>query len=148
MAPITESIEIDRRPDEVFAYVIDPAHVADWQESVVSVRREGTGPVTDGTRVKVTRRVGRRDMSMTVQLADLNPPKSWSVRGVDGPVRGIFKGAIDPLRDGAASRVTMTLDFEGHGFGKLLVPLVVRRQASRELPKNCRKLKEQLESGA
>ena len=104
--------------------------------------------MADGTRVVVTRRVGRRDMAMTVELADLNPPRSWSVRGVDGPVRGMFKGTIDPLRDGAASRVTMVLDFEGHGLGKLLVPLVVRRQASREMPKNQQTLKQLLEGGA
>jgi hypothetical protein len=40
------------------------------------------------------------------------------------------------------------LDFEGRGLGKLLVPLVVRRQARGEMPKNSRKLKELLESGA
>ena len=148
MAPITESIEIDRRPEDVFAYVTDPSHVSEWQESAVSVRQEGTGPVADGTRVVITRRVGRRDMTMTVELTDLNPPRSWSVRGVDGPVRGMFKGTIDPLRDGAASRVTMVLDFEGRGLGKLLVPLVVRRQARGEMPKNSQKLKQLLESGA
>jgi uncharacterized protein YndB with AHSA1/START domain len=148
MAPITEIIEIDRRPEDVFAYVTDPSHVSEWQESAVSVRQHGTGPVADGTRVVITRRVGRRDMTMTVELTDLNPPKSWSVRGVDGPVRGMFKGTIDPLRDGTASRVTMALDFEGRGFGKLLVPLVVRRQASREMPKNSRKLKQLLESSS
>ena len=148
MAPITESIEIDCRPEDVFAYVIDPSHVSEWQESAVSVRREGTGPVADGTRVVITRRVGRREMTMTAEVTDLNPPRSWTVRGVDGPIRGMFKGTIDPLREGAASRVTMVLDFEGHGLGKLLVPLVVRRQASREMPKNQQKLKQLLESGA
>src|SRR4029453_3967766 len=112
MAPITESIEIDRRPEDVFAYVTDPSHVSEWQESAVSVRQQGTGPVADGTRVVVTRRVGRREMAMPGEITDLHPPSGWGVRGVDGPVRGMFKGTIDPLRDGAASRVTMTLDFE------------------------------------
>ena len=148
MAPITQSIEIDRRPEDVFTYVTDPSHVPEWQESAVSVRQQGTGPVVDGTRVVITRRVGRRDMAMTVELTDLNPPTSWSVRGVHGPVRGMVKGTIDPLRDGAASRVTMVLDFEGHGLGKLLVPLVVRRQARREMPKNSQKLKQLLERSA
>jgi hypothetical protein len=43
-------------------------------------------------------------------------------------------------------RVTIELDFEGHGIGKLLVPLIVRRQARNEMPANCRKLKQQLEA--
>jgi hypothetical protein len=44
--------------------------------------------------------------------------------------------------------VRIELDFEGHGLGNLLVPLVVRRQAQRELPRNVRDLKERLERGA
>jgi hypothetical protein len=40
MAAIVESIEISRRPEDVFAYVTDPSRLPEWQESVVSVRRE------------------------------------------------------------------------------------------------------------
>lgn len=78
----------------------------------------------------------------------MRPPANWVVRGVDGPVRGMVRGTVDSLQDGQASRVTMVLDFEGHGIGKLLVPLVVRRQAASEMPKNSRKLKKLLEGGA
>jgi hypothetical protein len=42
--------------------------------------------------------------------------------------------------------VTISLDFEGHGIGKLLVPLMVRRQAQSEMPENMRRLKEQIEN--
>jgi hypothetical protein len=73
---------------------------------------------------------------------------SWAVRGLDGPVRGNVEGTIAPLEDGACSRVTIQLDLEGHGIGKLLVPLVVRRQAQKELPRNQQKLKERLEASA
>jgi hypothetical protein len=38
-------------------------------------------------------------------------------------------------------------DFEARGIGKLLVPLVVRRQVKRVLPRNEQALKEILESG-
>jgi uncharacterized protein YndB with AHSA1/START domain len=148
MAPIVESIDISRRADDVFSYVTDPSHLPEWQESAVSVRREGDGPVAVGTKAVVTRRVGRRDRAMPVELSELNPPRSWAVRGTDGAVRGIVKGTIEPLDDGERSRVTIALDFEAHGIGKLLVPLVVRRQARAELPRNEQKLKERLESGS
>jgi uncharacterized protein YndB with AHSA1/START domain len=148
MAPIVESIEISRSPEDVFSYVTDPSRLPEWQESVVSVRREDNAPITVGSRAVVTRRVGRRERAMTAELAELNSPSSWAVRGIDGPVRGNVKGGIEPLDDGARSRVTIELDFEGHGIGKLLVPLVVRRQAQKEVPRNQQKLKERLESGA
>jgi hypothetical protein len=34
----------------------------------------------------------------------------------------------------------------GHGIGKLLLPLVVRRKAEAEMPRNMQNLKEQLET--
>jgi uncharacterized protein YndB with AHSA1/START domain len=147
VAPITNSIEIARSPEQVFAYVTDPSRLAEWQESAVSTRLEGGDATAVGSRVVVVRRVGRRERTMTVELAELNPPTSWAVRGVDGPVRGNVKGTVEPLDDGARSRVTIELDFEGHGIGKLLVPLVVRRQAQKEMPKNMQNLKERLERG-
>ncbi len=45
MAAIVESIEISRRPEDVFSYVTDPSRLPEWQESVVSVRREDDAPV-------------------------------------------------------------------------------------------------------
>jgi uncharacterized protein YndB with AHSA1/START domain len=148
VAPIVSTIEIARSPEEVFAYVTDPSRLAEWQESVVSSRAEGTGPPGVGTRASVTRRIGRLERTMTAELAQLSPPSSWAVRGVDGPVRGNVKGTIAPLDDGARSRVTLELELVGYGIGKLLVPLVVLSQARKEMPTNLRNLKERLESGA
>jgi hypothetical protein len=98
--------------------------------------------------VTQTRRIGRGERTMTAEVTEHSPPRRWAFRGIDGPVRAIGKGIIEPLEDGARSRVTIELDFEGHGIGKLLVPIVVRRQARRELPKNQQNLKERLESSA
>jgi uncharacterized protein YndB with AHSA1/START domain len=148
MAPIVSSIEIARPPEEVFSYVTDPSRLAEWQESVVSARSEGGGPPAVGSKAITLRRVGRRERTMTMEMTNMSPPRSWAVRGIDGPIRGIVNGTVEPLDDGARSRVTIELDFEGHGLGKLLVPLVVRRQAQREMPVNVRNLKERLERPA
>jgi hypothetical protein len=43
------------------------------------------------------------------------------------------------------SRLTISVDFTGHGIGKLLVPLIVRREAAKEMPTNVATLKRQLE---
>jgi hypothetical protein len=84
---------------------------------------------------------------MTMEVTEHSPPRRFGFRGIDGPVRAFGTGSVEPLDNGARSRVTIELDFEGHGIGKLLVPLVVRRQATRELPRNQQRLKERLESG-
>jgi uncharacterized protein YndB with AHSA1/START domain len=148
MAPTVSSIEVARPPAEVFAYATDPSRLAEWQESVVSAHMEGGGPPAEGSKATTRRRVGPREQTMTMEMTDISPPTRWAFRGVDGPVRGIVNGTVEPLDDGARSRVTIELDFEGRGVGKLLVPLVARPQAQKELPSNPRNLKERLESRA
>ncbi|MGX1884724.1 SRPBCC family protein [Streptomyces sp. NPDC055287] len=148
MSAIKETIDIARRPEDVFSYVTDPSHLPEWQESAVSVRQVDEGPLAVGSRVVVTRRVGRREMPMTMQVDELEAPRSWHMHGVDGPVRGDVTGTIEPLGDGERSRLTLSLDFEAHGIGKLLVPLVVRPNVRKEMPRNEEKLKRVLETSA
>ena len=146
MAPIVHSIEISRSPDDVFAYVTDPAHSTEWQENLVSASYEGQGSMGVGSRLRTTRRIGRSERTMTSELTEYDPPRSFAFRGIDGPVRAFGKGTVEALEDGARSRFTFELDFEGHGIGKVLVPLVVRRQARTDVEKSQAKLKERLES--
>lgn len=148
MAPIVETIEISRRPEDVFSYMTDPSRQTEWQESLVSSRLEGGGPAAVGSKVTQTRRIGRMERKMTMEVTEVSPPRRFAFRGIDGPVRAIGGGTVEPLEGGAQSRVTTQLDFEGHGIGKLLIPLVVRRQARKELPRNQQKLKERLETSA
>jgi uncharacterized protein YndB with AHSA1/START domain len=148
MAPILSRVDIARRPEDVFSYMIDPSRLAEWQESLVSARAEGGGPPAVGSKIITVRRIGRGERTMTMEMTEISPPRSWAARGIDGPVRGFVKGTVEPLDEGARSRVTIELDFEGHGIGRLLVPLVVRRQAKDELPRNAQNLKELLEAAA
>lgn len=145
MAPIVHSVEIARRPEDVFAYVTDPSHFTEWQEAVVDAHAVGSEPLHQGSKVSMTRKVGRRDQTMTAELTEFSPPESYAFRVLDGPVRGFGSGRFEPLDGGSRTRFTFELDFEGHGMGKLLVPLVVRRQAAKELPESHAHLKEKLE---
>ncbi|EFL35159.1 conserved hypothetical protein [Streptomyces viridochromogenes DSM 40736] len=145
MSIIRETIDVDRRPEDVYDYVMDARHMPEWQLSAVSAERLDEGPVGVGNRVRVTRHVGRRVMPMTMEVTEYDPPHSWAMRGVDGPVRARVHGEVEPFDDGRRSRVTIDVDFEGHGVGKMLVPLVVRPQVRKELPRNEQLLKDHLE---
>ena len=147
MAAITESVEIARRPEDVFAYLDQLDRHGEWQEQIVNARVDST-PTKVGTRATETRRVGGgREQTVTYEITEHNPPRSFAFRGIDGPIRPIGRGTVEPVDDGSRSRVTIELDFEGHGIGKLLRPLVVR-QARKQVPKDQERLKQQLESGA
>ena len=53
---------------------------------------------------------------------------------------------MEPL-SGSRSRLTISVDFTGHGIGKILVPLMVRREARNEMPDNVAALKQKMEAG-
>ena len=65
MAAIVETVEISRRPEEVFSDRTDPSHLVEWQESLVSARMEGGGPPAAGSRMTQTRRFGRSERTIT-----------------------------------------------------------------------------------
>jgi uncharacterized membrane protein len=146
MAPITESIEINRRPEDVFAYLDDVKRHGEWQEQIVDVQPQDDGPLRVGSRVKETRRVPGGDRAMTYEITEHNPPRQSSFQVLDGPIRAIGTVSVEPVGDESRSRVTITIDFKGHGLaGKVLLP-VAKTQARRQIPKDQARMKELLES--
>ncbi len=145
MAPIVNSTEVARRAEEAFAYVIDPSTMSEWQHGVVSGQMDGV-PTRVGSRCTTIRRIGGREREVVTQITEYDPPHRWADRGISGPIRAIVAVTVEPLADASRSRVTIELDFTGHGIGRLLVPLVVRRQAASEMPENMRRLKQRLEA--
>jgi hypothetical protein len=145
--PIIASIEVDRSAEEVFAYATDPGRFSEWQKGVVSGQMDSPGAPQVGDRCLTTRRIGRADRPVTAELVRFDPPHQWGVRGVDGPIRAIVDVTVEPRSDTSAN-LTIALDFEGHGIGRLLVPLLVRREARREMPVNVTTLKQRLEGSA
>ena len=148
MAPIVTSAEIDRPADEVFAYATDPARFSEWQQGVVDGHMDGPadGAPTVGAKCLTTRRIGGANRPSTSELTHIDPPRTWGVRGIDGPVRAAVDVLVEPVT-GSCSRLTISVDFTGHGIGKILVPLMVRREARKEMPDNMAALKHRMETG-
>jgi hypothetical protein len=144
---ITVSVEVARSATEVFTYATDPSRFSEWQKGVVSGHMDRDGAPTVGDRCHTTRRIGFSDRSDTSELVRYDPPRQWCVHGVSGPIRATVNVTVEPRSDTSA-QLTIALDFEGHGIGRLLVPLVVHRQAQREMPVNLSALKQRLELSA
>ena len=144
---MSTSVEVDRPSAQVFAYVTDPSRFSEWQDGVVSGHMANGGPSSVGDRCVTTRRVGFTHRPFASEVTHVDPPRTWGVRGIDGPIRAEVDVTVEPLDDDRRSRVTIEIDFVGHGIGQLLVPLVVRAQARREMPTNLKRLKKRLESG-
>ena len=150
MPSIITSADIDRPAAEVFAYATDPTRFREWQKGVVDGHMDGltNGAHTAavGARCVTTRRIGGASRPSTSELTHIDPPKSWGVRGIDGPIRAAVDVLVEPMV-GSRSRLTISVDFTGHGIGKILVPLMVRREARKEMPANMAALKQKMEEG-
>src|SRR5437016_2213933 len=130
---ISSSIEIDRAPQDVFAYLDELHKHSEWQASLISSRVDTEGPIGVGTRVADTRKVPGGPREMTYEITEHDPPRKSAWRGVDGPVRAVGSLLVEPVGDGARSRVTVELDLEGHGIGVLIAPFA-RMQARKQVP--------------
>jgi uncharacterized membrane protein len=143
---IRDSIEIKRPAQEVFAYLDQLDRHTEWQSSLVSAKVETEGATRVGTRVVERRKVPGGARDIPYEITDHQPPRTASFRGTAGPVRPVGTVTVDPLGE-SSSRMTLELELEGHGIGKLFA-IFARRQAAKELPKSHQKFKELLESGA
>jgi uncharacterized protein YndB with AHSA1/START domain len=144
MPAIIASTEVNRPVEDVFAYATDPTRFAEWQKGVVDGHLEGSDTPTVGGRCLTTRRIGFANRLAVSEITHVDPPRRWGVRGVDGPIRATVDVTAEPLGE-ARSRLTIAVDFEGHGIGKVLVPLIVSRGARKEMPANLAALRQRLE---
>ena len=145
---ITQTIDIDRTPADVFAYLDDLERHGEWQDAIVSVTVATEGPTHAGSRAVERRRIPGGVRELTYEITAHDPPRTSSFRGVNGPVRPVGIVTVEPLDDGARSRLTLQLELVGHGlFGKLLAPLA-GRDARKRVPQDQERLKQRLEAGA
>jgi carbon monoxide dehydrogenase subunit G len=149
MPPIVTSAEIERPAAEVFAYATDPTRFSEWQQGVVDGHMDGPANGTQspavGGKCVTTRRIGGANRASTSELVHIDPPRTWGVVGIDGPIRATVDVLVEPVTD-SRSRLTISVDFTGHGIGKVLVPLMVRREARREMPDNVAAFKRKIET--
>jgi uncharacterized protein YndB with AHSA1/START domain len=142
MSAHVSSIDIDRPAEEVFAYATDPARFPEWQRDVVKVSVEGHEV---GARFTTIRTIAGSERSMTQEITDNTPPRTWAARGVDGPIRPTATIEVEPLDD-RRCRATFGLEFDGRGVAAALAPLV-RRVTAKGAPASYQRLKMKLETG-
>ena len=100
MPAIVTTAEIERPAAEVFAYATDPARFSEWQHGVVDGHIESPGSGTQvpavGATCVTTRRIGGANRASTSELVHIDPPRTWGVRGTDGPIRRLSTSGSSP----------------------------------------------------
>src|SRR5947209_17470998 len=94
-------IEIARTPEEVFAYLSDVPKLPEWQSGV---RR---AELKDG-RIEETRSFLGREMHTTLEIVKSEPPRLFTLKALDGPVRFTVKHELEPA--GGGTQLTVVAD--------------------------------------
>jgi uncharacterized membrane protein len=144
---IKSSIEINRPPHDVFAYIDELDRHGEWQDAIVKARKEPSGPTRVGTRNFETRQVPGGPREFVTEIIEHDPPRRIVARGLDGPLRPTVTVMVEPLDNGSRSRVTLELELEGRGIGKVLA-LLAGRSARKQVPRDQARLKQILEAGS
>ena len=97
MAPISESVEIERRPEEVLAYPTTSCGTANGRSRSSPVEPQGDQPMGVGKRVRETRAFPGATVDDVRNNGAYDPPRqSAASRVLDGPVRGVGTIVVEP----------------------------------------------------
>lgn len=138
------SVHIKRRPEEVFAYLVDSDNLPQWQEGVIETHRSPAGPLTTGTRITKTRKTPTGLVTFTDLVTEFEPDKRiFSQLTVDSMVKGtVGKYRVVPSGDGAD--LLQEVQVKASGFWKVLQPYIAR-SVKQTILREQEKLRELLE---
>jgi uncharacterized protein YndB with AHSA1/START domain len=142
---IEESVEIDRPPEEVFAYVADPEHLPEWSGIVQEVRKEGQGQPQEGDRFTTAAKFLGRRFETPMEVVAHEPPRRHSDRSTGGPFEQEYTFIVEET-EGGGTRLTQVAEGEPAGFFRLVGPLL-EMAGRRQFRADLENLKALLEAG-
>ena len=137
------TIEIDRAPEDVFAYLTDVSNLPAWQASVHGAEIVGGGAPRAGARIAESRHMLGRELHTTLEITEFDPPQLFALHAVHGPVELSVRHELKP--DGSGTSMTVTGDVETHRLPGLAAGMI-RRRAEKQFRTDFERLKLILES--
>jgi carbon monoxide dehydrogenase subunit G len=129
-------VDIDRTPEDVYAYLTDVSNLPKWQSGVHSARR-------DGTHIHESRHLLGRELNTTLEVEEEEPPRVFALRAVNSPVPFSVRHELEP--SGGGTRLTVT----GEGDSGMLPGFasgIMARRAEKQFRKDFERLKRLLEA--
>ncbi|MDX1449314.1 MAG: SRPBCC family protein [Acidimicrobiia bacterium] len=145
MIRVAGQAEVGRFPEEVWAFLMDPANQAAWQTSVVTTRREPDEPTRLGTRYIETRRLFGKEFELTFEVVRFDPPRHSGIELISGPIRGGASYNLEAVASG--TRLTFSARLDTGSFFRWAEPML-RNLFQRELDAYLQNLKKLVEHPA
>lgn len=139
----SNTIEIQRPPEEVFDYLATPENIPHWNDAITGAERSPAGPIRVGTRVRQRRTIPRPAVD-ELAVTELVPGDRLVLAGDVGPFHGTISYTLAATSDG--TQLTNTAELDASGPLRLAAPLVAGRVRA-AVAQNLATLKGNLESG-
>ena len=140
-----QSAIINRPIGDVFAYVSDLRHSAEWQAGLLEARQTTEGPQGIGTQFAFVRKFMGRKMEASVEFVRYEPSSIVTFRSILGsmPIESSYLFEVAP----EGTKVTSRVEMEPRGFMSLAEPLIAA-SLRREMEAGFGELKDLLENRA
>jgi hypothetical protein len=140
------SAVVDRPIDEVFEFLAAGTNDPTFSPRVQDIRKTTDGPVGVGTVFESTVKDAGMKTSRTFEITAFEAPTRirWTERSKN--LITVPDGGYDLERvSDTQTKVTITNSFQGHGFGKLVLPLALRA-ARKDAPAFAGRIKAAIEA--
>jgi len=129
MPEVRRTIVIERPPDQVFAFLTDPANDQRWRRHVKEI--SANEPPRRGSVVhQVVQGPAGRGIRADYEVTAFEPPTRFAFNVTTGPVRPVGEFLFRPL--GTGTEVTFSLHAELGGLKKLLMSRPVQSSMDSE----------------
>jgi carbon monoxide dehydrogenase subunit G len=120
------SAVIDRPPEQVFDFLADGTNDPKFSPRVLEIEKTTDGPTGIGTIYRSTVKDAGVKTEREFEITEFERPSKirWSERSQN--MITVPNGGYDLEPAGSGTRVTIFNEFEGHGFGKAVLPLALR----------------------
>jgi uncharacterized protein YndB with AHSA1/START domain len=95
-----QSVIIHRPAGDIFTYLTDGEHLADWSSIVIAVRTTPSGPIQGGSRLRITTWFLGRWMETTYEVIECQPASHLTFKGTTGIDPCVFSFQFDATEGG------------------------------------------------
>ncbi len=131
---VEESVELNRPLKEVYDYVANLENLPEWAGTAIEVRKDTSGPLTQGTTFTAVAKFLGRKVEMPFEVTAHEHNQRHAHKSTGGPFPLEWTLTFEELPGG--TRLTQVAEGEPGGFFRLAGPLLeraVRRQFRTDL---------------
>jgi len=124
MQRVERTARLAAPPEEVFAYVSNLDHLAEWQSGVTRAQRTSDGEMRAGATAEVTREMLGTAMTAPLLVTAYEPPRRLGIASEVSGVKADASLELVPAENGQATDLAFSMEIRGSGLTSFMEPMI------------------------